>query len=285
ISDDPAYALAYVGLADSYFELGRLEIRAPGELTPKAREAARKALNLDATLAEAHASLARIKVHYDWDWAGADAAFRRALELNPNYSLAHQWYSQYLTAMGRMTEALTEGQEALELDPLNLRIMAYLGWHYLYARQYDQAIDRLRKTLEMDPARAFANSYIGLAYLQKGMRSEATSALVRAVDLFKRSPRSEAELGAAFALLGQTRRARRMLYQLHEVSRERYVSPYSMATIYAGLNERDEAFQWLERAFRDRAVRLVYLKVDPMWDKLRSDARFDSLLRRLKLIH
>jgi serine/threonine protein kinase len=287
IEKEPNYALAYSGLADCHtslafsFDAGAVS---PRQTIPQAEAAALKALKIDDTLAEAHTSLAFIKLLYDWDWPGAEESFKRAIELDPNYPNAHHWYSHYLMAMGRIEESLTESRRALELDPLLLVLNVHLGWHYLYARQYDQAIEQFRKTLEMDPHFRQAHLYLGWAYLGNGMYAEAIGELQTAKALFAGSGEAEAGLGYVYAVSGKRGDAQRVLDQLKELSKRRYVSPFFIALIYAGLEEKDQAFAWLERAYVDRSDLLVYLEMEPKLDSLRSERKFADLVSRVGLV-
>ena len=286
IEKDPTYALAYTGIADCYsletlhIDVGSLS---PSEAAPKAKAAAMKALELDDTLAEAHTSLAFIKLNFDWDWTGAEREFKRAIELNPNYSNAHHWYSHYLMAMGRIEESLAESKRALELDPLSLITNVHLGWHYLNAHQYDLAIEQLSKALEMDPNFGVGHWYLGLADAQKERYSEAENELRKAKELLKDSLVVEADTGYVYAVSGKKDQALKVIDELKELSKRRYVSSYHVAMIYLALKEKDQAFEWLENAFRERSDLLVYLKVEPRLDSLRSDQRFADLVRRVGL--
>jgi eukaryotic-like serine/threonine-protein kinase len=284
IEKDPAYALAYTGLADSYaglvFPAGAVS---PREAMPKAKDAAAKALQIDDTLAEAHTSLAFVKFYYDWDWSGAEREFKRAIELNPAYPEAHHIYSHYLMAMGRGEESLAESKRALELAPLDLVINVHLGWHYLYARQYDQAIEQIEKTAEMERNSALTHYWLGLAYEQKARYADAIAAFQRAIALFGGSSLTEAELAHTYAVSGQRAEAQKVIDKLQELAQRRYVSSYQIAATYAGLGEKDRAFAWLEKAYDERSDWLVNLKVEQRFDGLRSDPRFADLLRRVNL--
>jgi DNA-binding SARP family transcriptional activator len=286
IEKEPRYALAYSGLADCYaslafsFDTGAV---APREAIPKAKAAALMALQVDDTLAEARTSLAFIKLHYDWDWAGAEEEFRRAVEMNPNYANAHHWYSHYLMAMGRVEESLTESLHAFELEPLVLVLNLHLGWHYFFARQYDQAIEHLRKTLELEPNFEQAHRYLGWAYQEKEMYTEAETSLQNAIALFNGSIEAHAMLGSVYALSKKRRKALKVIDELKETAKRRYVSPFFFALIYVSLGEKEESFNWLEKAYEDRSDLLTYLKIDPRLDSLRTDPRFLSLLRRVGL--
>ena len=284
IEKDPNYALAYTGLADCYLSLGfsfDAGSLSPSEAIPKAKAAALKALEMDDTFAEAHTSLAFMKLNYDWDWSGAEKEFKRAIELNPNYDNAHHWYSHYLTAMGQTEESLAESKRALALDQLGLIINVHLGWHYFYARQYDLAIEQFRRTLEMDPNYGLTHWYLGMTYGQKAMFAEAITELRQAKELLPGNVGVEADMGHAYAVSGNREEAQKVVDELKELSKRRYISSYHIALVYTGLGERDQAFEWLEKAYKERSDLLVYLKVEPRLDSLRSDLRFKKLVERI----
>jgi len=286
IRKDPNYALAYTGLADAYcslgfsFDVGSLP---PREAMPRAKEAALKALELDNTLSEAHTSLAMINLLFDWDWSGAEREFKRAIELDPNNANAHHWYSHYLLPMGRNEESLAESKRALEKGPLDLILNVHLGWHYLYTRQYKFAAEQFNKTLEMDPNYVQARRYLGLTYEQTGQHEEALAALQSALALVKRNADIEAELGHALAVANKKTEAQRALDRLLALSKERFVSSYDVATIYAGLGESDKALSWLDKAVEERSDLLVYVQVDPRFDALHKDPRFIKLVEKVGL--
>src|SRR5437867_2832264 len=286
IAADPGYAPAYTGLADCYWSLGASSTVGglpPRQAMPEAKAAALKALEIDGTLAEAHSSLAQVHLLYDWDLAASEREFKRALDLNPDYTAAHHWYSHCLLVLGRTDESLAESKRALEMEPLNLVIGVHLGWHYLYARQYDQAIEQFRKTLELDPAFPQAQRYAAWAYLQKGMRQEAIASLRAALGQLGRNPEVEGELGHALGVAGRRAEALAILEGLRQLSSTRYVSPYSVALVHCGLGDRDQALAWLERAYLERSDYMPYLSREPMLDGLRSDPRFAALVRRVGL--
>jgi TolB-like protein/Tfp pilus assembly protein PilF/class 3 adenylate cyclase len=286
IEKEPDYALAYTGLADCYsslgfsFDAGSLS---PTEAIPQATAAALKALQKNDALAEAHTSLAFIKLNYEWDWSGAEREFNRAIELNPNYDNAHHWYSHYLLAIGRTEESLAESKRALELDRLGLIINVHLGWHYLYAHQYDEAIEHFLRTLEMEPTYGLTHWYLGQAYEQKQMYEEAMAELMKAKSLLPENAAVEAEMGHVYAVSGKMDKAKKVIDRLNELSQRKYVSSYHMALIHTGLGDNDRALDLLERAYNERSDLLVYLKIDPRLNSLRSDRRFAGLLRRLGL--
>ena len=288
IERDPTYALAYAGIADCYSLAGlHLDVgsSSPSEAIPKAKAAAMRALELDDTLGEAHTSLAFIKFNYDWDWPGAEREFRRGIELSPNSAHAHHWYSHYLMAMGNTEGSLAESKRALELDPLGLIMNVHLGWHYTNAHQTDLAIDQFRKTLEMDPNYGVAHWYLAVAEAQKGNYSEAEAELRKAKELLKTNLMVQADTGYAYAASGQKDQALKVIDALRELSKQKetYVSSYHVALIYTALGQRNQAFEWLENAYRERSDLLVYLKVDSRLNSLRSDPRFADLMRRVGL--
>ena len=284
IDKDPSYGLAYAGVADCYDLLGWYGYLAPQEAFPRARTAAEKARELDDTLAEAHASLGWISANYDWDWAAAEQQYKRALELNPSYATAHQWYSEFLTYMGRHDGSIAEGHKALELDPLSLIINNDLGQVYYFARRYDEAIAQLRKTLEMDPIFAVAHFFLALALAQKSMFDEAIEEAQKAMSLAGEGDTLIlSHLGIIYALSGREKKARQVLAKLDEFSEDKYVSPFPVALIHTALGDGDKAFERLEKACEERDHWIETLKVHPALDGLRQDERYRSLLERTGL--
>lgn len=283
---DPAYAQAYAGLADAYALLGSMggnSVLPRSEAMPRAKAAAEKALAIDDTLAEAHTSLAFVRMHYEWDWSAAEREFRRAIEINPNYATAHHWYAYYFTAMGQMDEAIAEIRRAQEIDPLSLIINTDVGEMLYYARRYDEAIKQCRKTLEMDPNFVLAHRVIGWAYWQKGMPKEAIAELNKAANIPGGRVHVLASLGHIYAASGNRDEAQRILSELKEVGTQGHGAPYEMAAFYAGLGERDQAFAWLEKAYEERSGSLILLRLEPLLSPLRSDPRYHTLLRRMNL--
>jgi tetratricopeptide (TPR) repeat protein len=262
----------------------------PKEAMPIALEKTRQALQIDPELAEAHTSLAKIKLSYEWDWAGAEMEFKRAIELKPGYSTAHQWFGVYLSEVGRHDESIAHRKRALELDPLSLSTSTGLARAYFWARRYDEAIAHLQKALQQDPKYADTHWSFGLAYERKKMYAEAISSYQRAISLSKTSefpegkPEMIAALGHVLAISGRRSEAIKIVEQLKElIASERYVSPYSIALIYVGLDEKDQAFEWLDTAYNERDESFIHLKVDPRLDTLRSDPRFTERLRLIRL--
>jgi TolB-like protein/Flp pilus assembly protein TadD len=280
IAIDPTYALAYAELSNSYRSLVGSSTFDPKEYLPKAEAAAQKAIELDESLADAHYAQANLKT-YAWEWAAAEAEYKRAIELNPNLALAHRWYASYLRLVGRHEQALAEIKRARELDPLSLGVSATVGYILFSARQYDQAIEELKKTLEMDQDYSYTHLFLGFTYAAKGMHAEAIAAYQEAIRLGLDSPSTQIHLGAAYARAGESERAQAILTQL-QTSNE-YVSPGQLATLYVAQGEREQAFASLEKAYQERDLQLQYLGVDPALDPLRSDPRFQDLLRRVGL--
>ena len=284
IDIDPSYALAYVGLADAYRTLALAGESPATEELPKAKAAAAKAVEVDDELAEAHAILGFVIFWYDWQWNEAEHQLTRALELDPNSADAHEAYAHVLSYTGRHAEALAEIQRAVELDPLNVRIGALQGAFLINAGRDDEALTALGKTLELDPNYWFARQYRASAYIDKGMFAEAIDEAHRAKQFSGVSTRPAAFLGYALARSGNRAEARAELDTLLQLSEERYVSPYNVAMIYAGMDRRDDALAWLERGYREREPRMVFLKSEPKWNSLRGDPRFRDLLQRLGFI-
>jgi TolB-like protein/DNA-binding winged helix-turn-helix (wHTH) protein/lipoprotein NlpI len=285
IARDPNFALAHSGLADSLTALGYLSAVAPQDAFPAARAAATRALELDASLAEPHASLAYVRLYYDWDWKGAETEFRTAIAANPNYATAHHWYSVYLTAMGRADEALAEIERARALDPLSLAVSTDVGFEAYYSGRYDRAVRQLQAVLVTSPGFPLAHLWLGRTYQQKQMYREALAEYEHANRVLPRWPVILAAIGNVHGLMGDRSRARTVLDEMKSLSRERYVTPYGVALVYAGLGEVEQAFKWLNTACDERAHWLVWLKLDPRWDGLRSDRRFGEVLRRVGLTH
>jgi len=283
LEKDPKYAPAYSGLADCYWLLNVYNVGPSTQWSGKAREAATKALTLDETLAEAHASLASVSYRYDWNWAEAEQHFKRALQLNPNYPTAHQWFSAMLAATGRSDEANAEARKAHDLEPFSLTINSDLGRHLYYARQFEQALATHRKSLEMDQKFPRAHSELGYVLIQLKKPEEAVKEFQQALTLDKDRLEALAGLGYAYAGSGQNKQALQVVEQLKELARRRYVSPYHFAVIYTGLGERAQALDYLEKAADERFNWLVFLKVEPLFDSLRSEPRFSALLRSLRL--
>ena len=281
IALEPSYAEAYSGLADSYTTLGYFSYLPPREAFSLARAAAAKAVSLDNTLAEPHASLAYVSFYYDWNWSAAEGEFKKAIALNPNYATAHEWYSIYLTAMLRPDEAKFEIDRALQLDPLSLIVNTDVGFQMFYARNYDDCIKQLRRTLQMDPAFPVAHLWLGRAYQQKGMFEESMAEYQATDAALPNWVVTIAGIGNLQGLAKKSADAQLTLAELETMSKSRYVTPYGVALVYAGMGKNDEAFRRLKQAFDDRAHWLVWIRLDPRWDSLRSDQRYTEMIRRM----
>src|SRR5882724_5808185 len=285
IGKDPNYALAYAGLADAYVLFSAYAEASPKDSLPQAKAAAAKALELDSTLGEAHATLGNTLVAYDLNFAEANREFRRAIELNPNYATAHQWYAETgLVPLGQFEEAIAEARRALELDPLSLVINADMGTTLTSARRYDEAIEQLRKTVEMDPGFYYAHWTLGNALELKGRNEEAIAEYKKAIAI-NDDPLPPALLGHLYAKIGRKDEALAILKQLRErreSSKQRYVSPYNLALIHIGLGQKDEALQLLEETYEERdGYNIAFIKVEPLLDPLRGDLRFEALAKKV----
>jgi DNA-binding winged helix-turn-helix (wHTH) protein/TolB-like protein len=281
---DPAYALAYSGLADSHIGMAFYHYASPQAAMPLARAAALQALEIDDSLAEAHASLAHVKTNYEWDWPEAERLWRKAMALEPEYATAHQWFGiHYLAPMGRPEEAIAETRRAQRLDPLSAVYNAFVGASLYFARRYDEAIEECRKTIDLHPDFGVAHWYLGRAYLQKGRQQEALAELRESVTLSGDSPLMKSSLGVAYALAGDRAAAKAMLDDLTKLRAESYASALDLADIHAALGDRERAFHWLDQAAAEHSFHLVYLKVWPELDPVRPDPRFKALILRVGL--
>lgn len=286
IEVDPASAKAHAGLADCYATLGSWEngTLPPIEAMTKAEGAANKALALDGRLAEARTTLAYRTTHYDWDWETAERQFQFAFELNPNYIVCHHWYSHFLMATGRVEESLGESLRCLELDPLELVVNVHLVWHYLFARQYEDAIEQCWKTSELHPNSFWPAWFFGLAYQQAGHIGRAVEELQIAVKMSGDVTFASAALGHLYGAAGKTAEARAIFDELAARSRRSFVPSYDIALVCTGLGWTDQAFECLSQAYKEKSGWMTYLNVDPRLDPLRTDARFVDLLRGVRLI-
>ena len=283
IEKDPNYAQAYTGLADSYALLGDWEygVLPPKEAFPRAKAAATKALDLDSTLGEAHTSLAFSLDVFDWDWESAEREFRRAIELNPGYATAHHWYAWHLIVLGRSSEAIAEMRKAENLDPLSLIISADMADALLITRRYDESIQQSRKTIDMDPNFAIAHYQLGQAFVQRHMYNEAIAELQKAIEFSGGNPTCTSNLAYAYAVSGRRKEAVKILNELKKRSNHGFSNASEIALIYTGLDEKDQAMTWLERAYEERFNPSILQR--PAFDPLRSDRRFQDLLRRIGL--
>jgi len=282
IDSDPSFALAYTGLADCYNILSSYGLSSPNESFPLGKAAVTRALELDDNLAEAHTSMAYLKYQYEWDWIGGEREFKRAIELNPNYSTAHHWYGLALANMGRWDEAFAELKRAHDLDPLSLVIMASTGWTLYKVGRYDDAIAQFQKALEMD--QNFGRAHWGIAepYALKGDYDKAIAELQKARELDE-SPSTLALLAETYARAGRRGEAQRLLAELLQQRKLKYVDAYYLAEVYAALGDREKAFQTLDEAYNERSSNIVWLKSDAKFDGLRSDPRYVDLIKRIGL--
>ena len=283
IEEEPDYTLAHVGLAECYNLINIYSSVPLKESFPRAKEAALRAIALDETLGEAHNSLAYATYRYYWDFDEAEREFKRAIELSPNYATAHFWYSEFLMTQGRSNEAFKEMNLALELDPVSLIINSSLGLLYLYTRQPEKAVEQLLKTLEMGPNFAHAHGLLGLAYAKLNKFPEAIVEGKKAVELSGSSLFLMSNLGWIYAQAGKDDEAKRIIEELKDLSNKHSVPSFSTAFIYVGLNENDKAFEWLEIAYEERYEMLVWIKVSPLLDPIRTDPRFSELLEKIGL--
>lgn len=284
IDKDPNYALAYVGLADTYGTFVGYGFLSADEAVPRIRTLLEKALSIDDEIAEAHVLMALITHNYDWDWEGAEKEFKLALQLNPNYMYAHLWYGIYLANKGQIDKALEEQTRAYELDPLNIVANYGVGQMNVAARRYDDAIEAFEKTLSMDQNFVPAYGGLGKTYLLRSKYVDALRELDKALELSKRNdPYLLAIMGITYAKSGNRIEAEKILKELLELSQQRHVQPVWIAALYMGLDQKDQAFEWLDKAYRERSTELVSLKIDPLWDDLRPDPRYPELLKKIGL--
>lgn len=283
ISEDPAFGAAYAGLADCYTAMGYLSFLAPKESFPKAFEAASKALELDSTLAEAHATLGYYKFYHEWDWAEAEQEFRKAISLNPNHELVYDWYGYYLTAMQRYDEARVVFDKAVSLDPLSPAISTDKGFGLYYGREYDRAATVLKAALEINPKFPAGHLWLGRVYQAKKMYDEAIEEYKLAMKGTPGWPVASAQIGNAYGVSGDHTQARATLDSLNKMAGNKFVTSYGLALVYAGLGEKDQAYRWLNKAYDERSHWLVWIKTDPRWDPFRSDPKFAELEARISL--
>ncbi len=284
IKADPNYAQPYAGLADCYNQLGTamIGVLSPLEARRTAETAARKALEIDNEVAEAHTALGYVN-YFNWNWATAEEEFKRSIELNPNYASAHSQYAHYLVAQERIDEAVAEINRAQELDPLSLSISSSRGFILENARRYEEAIEQLRRVIAIDPNHYQANWTLGLTYLANGQIDQAIATSDKAVAVSGRAPAALGALGLAYGVAGRKREANQILNELLQLQKQRYVTPMALCFVYIGLGNKDQAFAWLEKGYQERANHIAFFKVSPTVDPLRSDPRFADLLRRTGL--
>jgi tetratricopeptide (TPR) repeat protein len=284
IEKDPGFALAYMGIADCFNLFGYYAFMSPKESFPKAKAMALKALELDDGLAEAHASLGWTSICYDWDWPGAEREFKRAIKLDPGYSLAHAWYAVYLGIMGRHDESIRECRRAQELDPVYFNIAAILGAMLMWAREYDRAIQELKKAIELEPTSYIPYWYLALVYGIKGMYEESIAAAQKMLDLLgARAALMKIQLGWAYAFAGNRIEAEKIADEAVALSEKAYVSPALIGLLYTLLNESDKAFEWLEKAYNERDSFLPHFHAAPYFEKIREDPRAKELLKKMGL--
>jgi tetratricopeptide (TPR) repeat protein len=285
IQIDPNYALAYSGLADSYSLLGTVpnNVFPPTEAFPKAEDAARRALKLDESLAEAHVVLGYSNLVYEWNFQEANREFQRALQLQPKNANAHHFYAYYLTATGQLERATEEAETALQLDPVSPIFSTSIGETYYQRRLYDRAIEQHRAALVLDQAYLPALVNLGRAYAQKGMHQEARDAFQKILMYVPEDPAVLSLLAHDYAVSGEKDAARKVLVKLQGLAKKRYVPSLYIAVVYAGLGENDQAFLWLEKAYEERCDYLVYLPSEPLGDVLRGDPRYGELIHQLGL--
>jgi adenylate cyclase len=283
IAIDTSYAAAYSGIADCFNALGYGSYVTPSDAFPKAIEAAAKAIQLDSTLAEPHASMGYTKFYYGWDWAAAEQEFRNAIALNPNYSLAYEWYGYYLTAMERYNEAEIFLKKAAELDPLSPSVLNDMGFSFYYGRNYEQSIKVLEAALKLDPKYPNARIWLGRCYQAKKMYPQAIAEFKTMLAAVPNWPIGMAQIGNVYGVSGDKANAQKILDSLFFLSQKQFVSSYGIALVYAGLNEKENVFKWLNKAYEERANWMVWLKNDPRWIPFHSDKRYGELMNKVQL--
>jgi len=280
---DPGFSRAWSGLADCYSALGYISYEQPDSAFVKAESAAVKAIQLDSTLAEPYTSLGYIKFYYHWDWKGAELTFLTAIRLNPHYVQAFDSYGYYLTAMGRFPEARQAFQKALELDPLSPAVATDMGFNLYYSRSYTQAVSTLRSALEINRRSPLAHLWLGRSYQEQKRYKEAIEEYTHTLNGIKDWPVALAAIGYVYGISGQKVMAEKTLADMKTLARSKYVTPYGIALIYASLNEKDQAFEWLNKAYEERSNWLVWLKLDPRWAPVSHDKRYDALVKKIGL--
>jgi serine/threonine protein kinase/Tfp pilus assembly protein PilF len=283
VEKDPSYALAYVGIAESYVLLGWNSFLPPKDAFPQGKAAAITALQLDPDLGEAHTPLAAALWLHDWQWPEAQKEFKRSLELNPTYPIANHWHAEYMTTMGRHAEAIAQMKNSQELDPLSLIINVAIGWAYYLERRYNEALEQLLRTVELDPNFPVTNWVLGLLYRTMGRCELAITEGEKGVNLSGGSPLMRAALAHSYGKAGKTKEALQILDDLTKLAKQKYVAPHFFAGIHIGLGENDRAVGYLEKSYEEHSPWLIYLHIDPSMDDLRDDPRFQNLLRRVGL--
>jgi serine/threonine protein kinase/Flp pilus assembly protein TadD len=283
IEKDPGYGLAYAGLAQSYTLFTYYGVEAASEACPRAASAAKKALEIDDNLTEAHAALGYTRMGCYWDWQGSEAEYKRALEINPEDATARNWLGGYLWTQGRLEDNLAEVKRAVQSEPLSPMVNASLGRALFLAGYPDQAVEQLRRTIETEPDFVEAHLYLGWVYERRGMLDEAIAELQRALSLSEGHPRFVGALGHAYAIAGRRVRAEEYLARLKEQSKQRYVEPFDFAEVYVGLKDKEQTFKYLEMAYQAHSFWMVFLRVDPRFDAIHADPRYHDLLRRMHL--
>ena len=279
---DGSYAPAYAGLANTYNLLGFYELEPPNDVIPKAKEAALKALTLKNNMAEAHTTLAYSHTIYDWDWKAAEAAFERALAINPGYATANHWYAEYMMAVGRVDEAIIQSRQAQKHDPLDLIISTLLGMSYYFSRKFDESVAEGKKTLTMAPDYLPVYLWLGMAYEQKGQYEESIDILIRGKQLTSGTDiKINSLLGHVYAKAGRTELATSELNELQIRAKRQYVSAFNLARINLGLDRKEDALTWLEKGYEERSTWLTWINVDPSFDSLRKEPRFQSIIDRM----
>ena len=281
IALDPWFAAAYSGLADCYATMGSLSHLAPMNAFPVARRYATRALELDPSLAEAHASLGFVELYFDWNWSAADMGFQRSIALDPGYPATHQWYGIYLMAAARPVDALAHMQRARQRDPLSLSINTDIGFCHYYTGQYEEAAKQLQFVIELSSEFPPAHLWLGRTYQELGRYDDAVAAFRRVEDRLPDWPIPSAARGFVEAIAGHTAAARETLRELESLSARKFVTSYGLALVHAALGENDVAFGWLDRAFAERSHWLIWLRLDPRWKNLRSDPRFAEFIGRI----
>jgi serine/threonine-protein kinase len=283
IESDPSYAPAYSGVADCFNVMGFLGLSPPREVFPKAKAAALKALEIDNDLPEAHTSVGYICMIYDWDWETAEKSFKWALELNPGYAVARQYFAAYLGIMGRFNECLSEVKQAVETDPLSVRLHAELGNYLYWAGRLDEALEQFQKTIEMDPSFGIVYGYMGLCYTEKKSYKKAMEAMEKGVELMGGSLFFLGYLAVIYAKVGKRDKSKEILHELERIYQKKFIHPVSIANLYAELGEMDKAFEWMEKAYEEHDIFLSLFKTRPEFEKLRSDPRAEVILEKIGL--